>query len=63
MNRSVLVLVGIALGCAASAVGLVPSKSVGQTAGVPPAIAQYCTDTCGAQILRRELDLLRFRRR
>jgi hypothetical protein len=44
MNRYVLVLLGLALGCAAGAVGLVPSASVGQT-GSTLAVQQYCTDT------------------
>jgi hypothetical protein len=45
MKGPVLVLVGITLGCAAGVVGLVPSKTVGQTPGGSLAVAQYCTDT------------------
>jgi len=45
MKGSFLVLIGIALGCAAGAAGLAPSRSVGQTPGSPAAVAQYCTDT------------------
>ena len=45
MKGSVLVLMGIAVGCAAGAAGLAPSKGVGQTAGGAHVVAQYCTDT------------------
>jgi hypothetical protein len=45
MKGSALVFVGLALGCAAGAVGLVPSRSIGQTSGNSSAVAQYCTDT------------------
>lgn len=44
MKGSILVFLGLALGCAAGAVGLTPSTSMGQTAGWPK-VAQYCTDT------------------
>lgn len=44
MNRTVLVLLGLAVGCAAGAVGIVPSVSVGQTASAR-VVEQYCTDT------------------
>jgi hypothetical protein len=43
MKGSVLVLMGIALGCAAGAVGLTPSRSIGETRGA--SVEQYCTDT------------------
>ena len=42
MKASVLVLVGLVVGCAAGAVGLGPTRA--QTAPAVP-IAQYCTDT------------------
>jgi len=45
MKGYVLVLMGIALGCAAGAAGLGPSVSVGQSAGGAQAVQQYCTDT------------------
>ena len=45
MKGSILVFLGLALGCAAGAVGLTPSTSIGQTAGGSPKVAQYCTDT------------------
>jgi hypothetical protein len=45
MKGSILVLFGLALGCAAGAVGLTPSTSIGQTATGAPKVAQYCTDT------------------
>ncbi len=45
MKGSILVLMGIALGCAAGAAGFGPTNSIGQTAGGPHAVAQYCTDT------------------
>jgi hypothetical protein len=45
MKGSILVLLGLAVGCAAGAVGLTPSTSIGQTASAPFAVAQYCTDT------------------
>jgi hypothetical protein len=45
MKGSILVLFGLALGCAAGAVGLIPSTSIGQTATSTPKVAQYCTDT------------------
>jgi hypothetical protein len=43
MKGSILVLMGVALGCAAGAVGFAPSRSVGQTRSA--AVEQYCTDT------------------
>jgi len=43
MKGYVLVLLGIAVGCAAGVAGFVPSTSVGQAAAHP--IEQYCTDT------------------
>ena len=44
MKGYVLVLLGIAVGCAAGAAGVGPSVSVGQTGG-GRAVEQYCTDT------------------
>jgi hypothetical protein len=44
MKGYILALLGIAVGCAATAAGLGPSPSVGQTGGAR-AIEQYCTDT------------------
>jgi hypothetical protein len=44
MKGYVLVLLGIAVGCAAGAAGVVPSVSVGQAGGAR-AVEQYCTDT------------------
>jgi len=44
MKGYVLVLLGIAVGCAAGAAGLAPSRSVGQTGGAR-VVEQYCTDT------------------
>ena len=44
MKGYVLVLLGIVVGCAAGAAGLVPSVGVGQTGGTR-AVEQYCTDT------------------
>ena len=44
MKGYVLVLLGIAVGCAAGAAGIGPSVSVGQTGGAR-AVEQYCTDT------------------
>jgi hypothetical protein len=43
MKASVLVLLGVVVGCAAGAVGLAPTATRAQPA--PGAIAQYCTDT------------------
>ena len=43
MKASVLVLLGIALGCAVGAVGLAPPGGVGHAANA--SVAQYCTDT------------------
>jgi hypothetical protein len=40
-----LVLVGIALGCAAGMVGLAPSTDVGQARAGASTVAQFCTDT------------------
>ena len=45
MKGSVLVLIGIALGCAAGAAGVVPRMSVGQSASGGPAVQQFCTST------------------
>jgi len=45
MRASLLVLFGIALGCAASAVGLGPSPSLGQGTQTWAQVSQYCTDT------------------
>jgi hypothetical protein len=42
MKSSALVLLGIAVGCAAGVVGLAPSIGVSRAA---TPIAQYCTDT------------------
>jgi hypothetical protein len=44
MKGYVLVLLGIAVGCAAGVAGLGPTSSVGQTGGAR-AVEQYCTDT------------------
>ena len=44
MKASLLVLTGIALGCAAGAVGLGPSRTHSQGRIALP-IEQYCTDT------------------
>lgn len=44
MKASVLVLVGLVVGCAAGAVGVGLAPTQAQTAG-PVAIMQYCTDT------------------
>jgi hypothetical protein len=44
MKASVLVLMGIAVGCAAGAVGLGPARNVSRAA-TGQAVAQYCTDT------------------
>ncbi len=44
MKGSVLVLIGLALGCAAGAIGLAPSTNVGQ-ARAAGSIEQFCTDT------------------
>jgi hypothetical protein len=44
MKGYVLVLLGIAVGCAAGAAGVGPAVSVGQTGGAR-AVEQYCTDT------------------
>jgi hypothetical protein len=47
MKGYVLVLMGIAVGCAAGAAGLGPAVSVGgvEQAGAARPVEQYCTDT------------------
>jgi hypothetical protein len=45
MKGPVLVLLGIALGCAAGAAGLVSKTSLGQRASGGPAVDQYCEAT------------------
>ena len=44
MKGSILVLLGLVLGCAVGAVGLAPSTTVGQ-ARAAASVEQYCTDT------------------
>jgi hypothetical protein len=44
MKGYVLVLLGIAVGCAVGAAGFAPSSTVAQTGGVR-SVEQYCVDT------------------
>ena len=57
MKGYVLVLLGIAVGCAAGAAGVVPSVGVGQTGG-GRAVERSCTDTGRLQQRRRRSNAL-----